>query len=53
MRTDAQKEWARWAASGYAKRWQPRSILWLGGLLVALLIAALITVLWLSAHGRL
>lgn len=52
-RTDAQKEWARWAAHGYAKRWQPRSILWFGAVFTVVMIAALFTVFWLAAHGRL
>jgi hypothetical protein len=31
-RTEGQKEWADWAAHGYRKLYQPRSILWFGGI---------------------
>jgi len=31
LRTENQKEWALWAERGYAKRYQPRQILWIGG----------------------
>ena len=51
-RTDAQKEWADWAAHGYRKRYQPRSMLWAGGIFIALFVAALATVFWLAANGR-
>jgi hypothetical protein len=52
-RTESQTEWAEWAAHGYRKPYQPRSMLWAGGIFFALLIAGLVTVFWLSAHGRL
>lgn len=51
-KTDAQKEWADWSAHGYRKLYQPRSILWFGAVFVAVLIAVLLTVFWLAAHGR-
>ena len=52
-KTGAQKEWAEWSAHGYRKLYQPRSVLRFGGILVAALIAALVTVFWLAANGRL
>jgi len=52
-KTDAQKEWADWSAHGYRKLYQPRSMLWFGGVFFVLLITGLITVFWLAAHGRL
>jgi len=52
-RTEAQAEWADWAAHGYRKRYQPRSTLWAGRIFFVFLIAGLVTVFWLSAHGRL
>jgi hypothetical protein len=52
-KTDTQKEWADWSAHGYRKLYQPRSILWWGGVFFALFIAGLVTVFWLAAHGRL
>jgi len=51
-RTDAQKEWADWAAHGYRKSYQPRSMLWAGGIFFALFVAGLATVFWLAASGR-
>jgi hypothetical protein len=51
-RTDGQKEWADWAAQGYRKMYQPRSVLWVGGIFVALFVAGLLTVFWLAASGR-
>jgi hypothetical protein len=53
LRTDTQKEWADWAAHGYRKQYQPRSMLWVGGIVVTVLIVGLGTVFWLAAHGRL
>ena len=50
--TDAQKEWANWAAHGYRKLYQPRSMLWLGGIFFALFAAGLFFVVWLAASGR-
>ena len=51
-RTEAQREWADWAAHGYRKLYQPRSMLLWGGLFIALFGAALVTVVWLAASGR-
>jgi hypothetical protein len=52
-KTDAQRKWADWSAHGYRKLYQPRSMLWFGGVFFSLFIAGLITVFWLAAHGRL
>jgi hypothetical protein len=43
-RTEAQKEWADWAAHGYGKRYQPRSMLWFGGIFSAVMIGFLLVV---------
>jgi hypothetical protein len=51
-RTEAQQEWADWAAHGYRKRYQPRSMLWLGGICFTILIVGLAAVFWLAANGR-
>jgi len=51
-RTEAQQEWADWASHGYRKRYQPRSMLWLGGIFVTVLVVGLATVFWLAANGR-
>jgi hypothetical protein len=51
-RTDAQKEWADWAAHGYRKLYQPRSMLWFGGLFCIAFTVFLGIVLWLSTSGR-
>jgi hypothetical protein len=50
--TDAQREWANWSAHGYRKLYQPRSILWAGGIFFLLAIAGLFVVFWLAATGR-
>ena len=50
--TEAQKEWANWAAHGYRKLYQPRSMLWLGGIFFALFAAGLFFMVWLAASGR-
>jgi hypothetical protein len=52
-RTESQTDWADWAGRGYGKQYQPRSMLWAGGIFVVLLAAGLVTVIWLSVHGRL
>ena len=52
VRTESQQEWSRWAAHGYRKRDQPRSVLWFGGIFCALFIAFLLTVFWLAGTGR-
>ena len=44
MRTESQKEWANWAAHGYRKRYQPRSMLWFGGIFFALFTVFLLVV---------
>src|SRR5215470_14079986 len=35
-RTDTQKEWNDWARHGYRKLYQPRSMLWFGGIFFTL-----------------
>ena len=52
-RTEAQKEWATWAEHGYAKQYQPRSMLRFGGIFFALFGIGLLVVIWLAANGRL
>jgi hypothetical protein len=52
VRTESQKEWANWAAHGYRKLYQPRSMLWFGGIFCTLFIAGLLAIVWLAAHGR-
>jgi hypothetical protein len=52
-RTDAQREWAAWAAHGYRKLYQPRSVLLYGGIFLAVFIVAFVTLVWLAANGRL
>ena len=51
--TRSQREWRDWSAHGYRKLYQPRSVLWLGGVSIALLIAGLVTIFVLAAHGKL
>ena len=51
-RTEEQKEWNKWAAHGYRKLYQPRSMLWFGGIFFTMLIGGLLTIFWLTAHGR-
>jgi len=51
-RTESQREWARWAAHGYRKQYQPRSVLWFGGIFFALFALGLLTLFWLVASGR-
>jgi hypothetical protein len=51
-RTYTQKEWADWSG-GYRKLYQPRSMLWFGGIFVAPFGAGLATLFWLAASGRL
>ena len=50
-RSKAQKEWADWAAHGYRKLYQPRSVLWFGGLFFAI-FSGLLVVFWLAGSGR-
>jgi hypothetical protein len=52
-RTETQKEWAAWAAHGYRKLYQPRSIQRFGLVFTALLSLLIVSVLWLGIHGRL
>jgi hypothetical protein len=52
-RTEARKEWANWAAHGYRKLYQPRSMLWFGGIFSILFAAGLIAIFWLASTGRL
>ena len=44
VRTESQKEWASWAAHGYRKRYQPRSVLLFGGIFTAALVVFLLLV---------
>jgi hypothetical protein len=44
VRTESQKEWANWAAHGYRKLYQPRSMLWFGGIFCTLFIAGLLVI---------
>ena len=44
VRTESQKEWANWAAHGYRKLYQPRSMLWFGGIFCTLFIALLLLI---------
>ena len=44
VRTESEKEWANWAAHGYRKLYQPRSMLWFGGVFVTLLVVFLLLV---------
>ena len=52
-RTEAQKEWATWAAHGYRKLYQPRSVQRFGLIFTVLLSLLIVTVFWLGIHGRL
>jgi ABC-type multidrug transport system permease subunit len=51
-RTKTQREWADWAAHGYRKLYQPRSMLWFGGVFFVLFAVALLVVFWLAGSGR-
>jgi hypothetical protein len=51
-RTEVQREWADWAAHGYRKRYQPRSMLVVGGVFFVLFGAGFVIVVWLAASGR-
>jgi hypothetical protein len=51
-RTETQREWAEWAAHGYRKRYQPRSMLLWGGVFFLLFGIGLVIVVWLAASGR-
>jgi len=52
FRTDAQREWANWAAHGYRKMYQPRSMRLFGAIFFTLFGLGLLTVFWLAASGR-
>ena len=52
-RTESQKEWANWAAHGYRKLYQPRSVRRLGVVFSLLFGAFLLAVFWFSFHGGL
>ncbi len=52
VRTESQKEWANWAAHGYRKLYQPRSMLWFGDIFFTLFGVGLLVIFWLAAHGR-
>ena len=51
-RSEAQKEWANWAAHGYRKLYQPRSVRRFGLVFSLVLAGLLLTIFWLAAHGR-
>jgi hypothetical protein len=51
-RTETQKEWANWAAHGYRKLYQPRSIRRFGLVFTVLLSLVILSVFWLGIHGR-
>jgi hypothetical protein len=52
-RTETQKEWAAWAAHGYRKLYQPRSIQRFGLVFMVVLSLLIVTVFWLGTNGRL
>ena len=52
-RTETQKAWADWAAHGYRKLYQPRSIRRFGLVFTVLLSLLILSVFWLGTHGRL
>ena len=52
VRTESQKEWANWAAHGYRKLYQPRSMLWFGGIFFTIFGVGLFVIFWLAARGR-
>ena len=51
-RTESQTAWKRWADHGYRKLYQPRSMLWFGGIFFTLFAVGLLAVFWLAASGR-
>jgi hypothetical protein len=51
-RTESQREWAAWAAHGYRKLCQPRSVRRFGLVFVVGFSAVLVTIFWLAARGR-
>lgn len=52
-RTESQREWARWAAHGYRKQYQPRSIRRALAIVFTVLVVGIAVIFWLSATGRL
>jgi hypothetical protein len=52
-RTETQKEWADWAAHGYRKLYQPRSIRRFGLVFMVLLSLLILSVFWLGSRGLL
>jgi hypothetical protein len=50
-RTETQREWANWAAHGYRKLYQPRSVRRFGLVFTLVLAAVLLTIFWLAARG--
>lgn len=52
-RTESQREWAAWAAHGYKKLYQPKSMLRFGAVFTVVFSAVLLTIFWLASHGRL
>ena len=52
-RTETQKDWAAWAAHGYQKLYQPRSIQRFVLVFTVLLSLLIATVFRLGIHGRL
>ena len=52
-RTESQKEWAAWAAHGYRKLYQPRSIQRFGLIFTVLLSLLIVIVFWPAIHGHL
>jgi hypothetical protein len=52
-RTRLQQEWADWASHGYRKMYQPRSMLWAGGIFFLFFGGGLIAVVWLAVSGLL
>jgi hypothetical protein len=52
-RTESQKEWANWAAHGYRKLYQPRSVRRFGLVFSVVLAGLLLTVFWFAARGGL
>jgi hypothetical protein len=52
-RTEPQKQWKAWADHGYRKLYQPRSMLWFGGVFFTLFAVGLVVIFLLAASGRL
>ena len=52
VRTEPQKDWAEWSAHGYRKLYQPRSMLWFGGVFCGLFVAGLLVIFWLASTNR-